>query len=158
MPNEPAWRLKVREAHAAHMAAVQAIDLAFPEKSRWVYDKAVVEVTPSGADVADLGMIRVQLVDPPFWSRSVAAGCLKPIPEVEMKDLPKTVRIKSGSEAGAVVVVHFVNPSGNLDCRFAEDFGPHRKGEIIVVDPSNVMPQEEGRCENATNSPTPSPA
>lgn len=48
------------------------------------------------------------------------------------------VRVTTGEFRGALVVVHFVNPLGNYDCRFAEDFGPHRKGEIVVLHPSQV--------------------
>jgi hypothetical protein len=48
------------------------------------------------------------------------------------------VRITSGSLAGALVAFHFVNVLGNLDCRFYEDFGPHRKGEIVVVRPEQA--------------------
>lgn len=47
-------------------------------------------------------------------------------------------RVIAGSFAGAIVVPHFVNTAGNLDCRFFLDFGPHRKGEIVVLDRSQV--------------------
>jgi hypothetical protein len=52
------------------------------------------------------------------------------------------VRVASGYYAGALVVIHFVNRLGNLDCRFAEDFGQDhyviRKGEIVVIRPSDM--------------------
>ncbi len=47
-------------------------------------------------------------------------------------------RVVSGSFVGALVRFHFVNISGNLDCRFAELFEGHREGEIVVVYPRNL--------------------
>lgn len=46
--------------------------------------------------------------------------------------------IMYGDLAGAVVFFHFINSSGHADCRFAEDFGPHKKGEIVVVPWKNL--------------------
>lgn len=48
---------------------------------------------------------------------------------------PGLYRVAEGGFAGALVRCHFVNSLANADCRFAEDFGPHGKGEIIALDP-----------------------
>lgn len=63
----------------------------------------------------------------------------------ERMEAERVVRVISGLCCGASVVVHFVNTSGNLDCRFAEDFGPYKKGEIVVLSPSNVEEPANGR-------------
>lgn len=57
---------------------------------------------------------------------------------------PEVRAVTAGMFAGAVVVVHFVNRSGFLDCRFAADFGPHRRGEVVVLRPSDVETQTQG--------------
>lgn len=56
---------------------------------------------------------------------------------------PGKYRIVAGSFAGAVVNFYFFNASGFADCRFAEDFGPHRKGEIVCVKSQNLEPIED---------------
>lgn len=51
-------------------------------------------------------------------------------------------RIASGDFKGALVRFHFINTSGNADCRFEGDFGPHRDGEIVVAQTDNLTPEE----------------
>jgi hypothetical protein len=48
-------------------------------------------------------------------------------------------RIKGGPDAGRLVRFWFVNASGNLDCRYADD------GEIVVVVPGNLEPMAPDR-------------
>jgi hypothetical protein len=47
-------------------------------------------------------------------------------------------RVTAGEDKGALVRFHFVNVSGNADCRLAEDFGPHKAGAIFVVKPEDL--------------------
>ena len=51
--------------------------------------------------------------------------------------------VASGMLAGAKVNFYFVNGSGNADCRFAEDFGLHKAGEIVVVKLKELLPVGE---------------
>jgi hypothetical protein len=72
-----------------------------------------------------------QIVEAEAWIVAVtAADCL--VPE-------QLYRVTAGLDAGALVRFHFVNVSGNADCRLAEDFGPHKAGAIFVVAPDNLI-------------------
>lgn len=54
----------------------------------------------------------------------------------------KRAEVVRGMFKGAIVNIYFVNGLGNLDCRFAEDFGPHKAGAIIVLKPRDIRPVE----------------
>jgi hypothetical protein len=51
-------------------------------------------------------------------------------------------RVIDGSFKGALVRSHFINSSGNADCRFAETFRVYGKGEIVVLPPDCLLPVE----------------
>jgi hypothetical protein len=55
-------------------------------------------------------------------------------------------RVTSGSFSNAIVRYHFTNSSGYADCRFAEDFGPYRRGEIVVfkLDQLTCLAKDDG--------------
>lgn len=56
---------------------------------------------------------------------------------------PSLYRVTTGPEAGALVRFHFVNNSGNADCRYAEPFGGVAAGEIVVLRPEDLAAAEE---------------
>ena len=56
---------------------------------------------------------------------------------------PGLYRVSAGRFTGALVRLHFLNSSGNADCRFAEDFGPYKAGEIVVFRPCDLEPEKE---------------
>lgn len=77
MPTEPDWLVAVREWRKAELAAMNAIDNAFPRGSHWMIEG--VEVIVTGADGERIGNVWVNLDVPPYWQKSVYCCALKPI-------------------------------------------------------------------------------